>query len=374
LFTFFSFFTKQDGGALAFVLCFVLLLYHCVYERKWQPLVLFLLSFFAIAAAFIFPLLSYNFSYWFNVGKPPHTSRVDMFDIMDEFFYSSQWLKFYLFMIALLVIAGFKNWKDLFSNKRFFAFLLLTLGIIAEATIIQVTSYTPPDNNIFFHSFAFAFILSSLAGYLNFDFYKLKPLVFCGLGLLLWWSGTYWKYLDRIVERTMGNQSVTADTEENIVNRKTYKIDTDNNGESMSKWTFSGLKSFSKIYMPQSTVDGIDRLMNLKLVKEGKDLRVLNMSELTPLAAEIPFKLETGPNQPLWYHLGVSMFNQQAVMFEQHIANKEYDLVLFEHVPSLNNFYPFRVRDSLLVHYQKIDSFSAPRRGDTQGTIEVYVK
>ncbi|MGN6163029.1 MAG: hypothetical protein ACTHOF_00675 [Flavisolibacter sp.] len=374
LFTFFSFFTKQDGGALAFVLCFFLLLYHCIYEKKWWPLIAFILSFLVIAAAFILPLLSYNFSYWFNIGKPPHTSRVDLLDIMDEFFYSSQWLKFYLFIIALLVIAGFKSWKDLFSDKRFFTFLLLTLGIIAEATVIQVTSYTPPDNNIFFHSFAFAFIISALAGYLNFNFYKWKPLIFCGLGLLLWWSGTYWKYLDRILERATDTEVAKTNTEENIVNRKTYKIDTDDNGESMSKWRFSGLKSFSKIYMPQSTVNGMNRLMNLKLVKEEKDLRVLNMSELTPLAVEIPFKLETGPDQPLWYHLGVAMFNQQAAMFEQRIANKEYDLVLFEYVPSLNNFYPFRVRDSLLVHYQKIDSFSAPRRGDTQGTIEVFLK
>jgi hypothetical protein len=124
--------------------------------------------------------------------------------------------------------------------------------------------------------------------------------------------------------------------------------------------------------MPQSTIDGINRLMNMDLVKNNKDLHVLNMSELTPLAAEIPYKLETGSDQPLWYHLGVAMFNHEAQMFEQRIANKQYDLVLFEYIPELNNFYPFRVRDSLMVHYQKIDSFAAPRRGDTQGIIEVY--
>ena len=66
------------------------------------------------------------------------------------------------------------------------------------------------------------------------------------------------------------------------------------------------------------------------------------------------------------------MFNKQAEMFESKIANQYYDLVLFENIPSLNNFYPFRVRDSLKMHYRAVDSFPAPRRGDTQGYIEVY--
>jgi hypothetical protein len=118
----------------------------------------------------------------------------------------------------------------------------------------------------------------------------------------------------------------------------------------------------------------MDRLLNMEMVKAGKPLRVLNMSELTPLAAELPYELERGADQPLWYHLGVSMFNREAELFENRIRNKQYDLVLFEYIPNLNNFYPFRVRDVLQQHYQKVDSFDAPRRGDTQGQIEVYTQ
>jgi len=51
----------------------------------------------------------------------------------------------------------------------------------------------------------------------------------------------------------------------------------------------------------------------------------------------------------------------------------ECDVVLFENIPILNNFYPFRIRDSLQLHYQKVDSFLAPRR-PTNGTIEIYLK
>jgi hypothetical protein len=98
------------------------------------------------------------------------------------------------------------------------------------------------------------------------------------------------------------------------------------------------------------------------------------MTELTPLAAEMPYHLETGPKIPLWYHLGVAMFNKQAVEYEKKISASYYDLVLFEYIPTLNNFYPFRVRDTLLNHYQKVDSFPAPRTGNTQGVIEIFFK
>ena len=126
--------------------------------------------------------------------------------------------------------------------------------------------------------------------------------------------------------------------------------------------------------MPRPTAEGMNRLLQLDVIKAKKPLRILNMSELTPLAAAIPFELERNPELPLWYHLGVGMFNKQAALFERRIDQKYYDLVLFENVPSLNNFYPFRVLERLRADYHLIDSFPAPRRGETQGTIEVFVK
>ena len=371
---FFSFFTKQDGGGMAFLLCFALLLVYCIYEKKWLPLLYFTGSFLLIAALFIYPLMSYRFSYWFNHGQPPHTSRVDPFEIADEFLLGSQWIKFYVFLVLLLALVHFKTWKHFFGDKQTILFLALTLGILAQASILQVTSYTPPDNNIYFHSFSVAFILTYLSRYLQVDFNRLKPLLLCTAGLLLWWSGSYWQYLQRIAKRAMPASAAKVNTGENIVSRKTYKIDTDTSDVPLSQWKFSGLKSLHKIYLPGPTVDGINRLMGIDLVKSGKRLRVLNMSELTTLAVELPYELERGPDQPLWYHLGVAMFNQEAQLFEDRIRKKEYDLILFEYIPSLNNFYPFRVRDVLQQNYQKKDSFMAPRRGETQGTIEVYTR
>jgi hypothetical protein len=358
---------------MAFLLCLTLLLAHCIYEKKWPPLAIFLGSLAVISLFFIYPLTKYSFGYWFNLGQPPHTSRVDPFDLVSEFLSQSQWIKFYFFLTLILAFAYFKNWKTFFGDKRHFFFLLLTLGILVQASVLQVTSYTPPDNNIYFHSFSIAFILAHLVQRLGFNFYRLRPLLLCVLGILLWWSGTYWNYFQRIVRRAMPAAAAER-TQENQVNRNTYKIDKDTAEIPMSQWTFSKLPSLHRIYLPAQTIQGVDRLLNMDLLKSGKPLRVLNMTELTTLAVELPYELERGPDQPLWYHYGVAMFEREAQLFEARIRNRQYDLVLFEYIPSLNNFYPFRVRDVLQQQYRQVDAFPAPRRGETHGTIEVYVR
>ena len=191
--------------------------------------------------------------------------------------------------------------------------------------------------------------------------------------MLLWWSGVFWKYIQRLSTRVAAKIE-TKQTGENIVNRKTYILAPPTGEIPMSEWGFSSLKSFDKVYMPKATISGINRLLKMPSVKNNPNIRVLNMTELTPLAVEMPFQVERGQETPLWYHLGVAMFNKQAEDYERKIVMNKYDLVMFEYIPMLNNFYPFRVRDTLLNHYQKVDSFPAPRAGNTQGTIEIFFK
>ncbi|HMH33563.1 MAG TPA: hypothetical protein VK543_11060 [Puia sp.] len=370
-----SLLTKQDGGAMAFLICACLLAYHSLMEKKWIPFLVFIASFIGLLLLYILPLLPYGFGYWFNHGQAPHSSRVSAFDIADEFFGSSPWIKFYLFIIFLLLAISYKKWKSLFANRRVMMLLLLTLAMLGEAAVFQVTSYTPPDNNIFFHSFAITFIFSMLSFLLPTEFDKPGIVFLSAAGVLLWWSASYWKYTQRIVAFMVPDKKEKKLAgEENIVNRKTYMLNDDTLDAPMNKWVECGLKSFDRIYMPQGTADGIHRILNMDIVKQKKPIKVLNMSELTPLAVEIPYALEKNPQLPLWYHLGVGMFNQQAAIFEKRILQHEYDLVLFEYVPRLNNFYPFRTRDSLRVYYRLVDAFTAPRRGETNGTIEVYIK
>jgi len=62
-------------------------------------------------------------------------------------------------------------------------FLLLTLGILTEALIFGITSYTPPDNNIFFHSFALVYIITGLAQITAVDVNRIP--FFSGLVMLI---------------------------------------------------------------------------------------------------------------------------------------------------------------------------------------------
>jgi len=124
--------------------------------------------------------------------------------------------------------------------------------------------------------------------------------------------------------------------------------------------------------MPAQTAAGIDYVMNMNVIKtKGPSVRMLNMSELTPLAYEIGYELEK--KQPLWYHLGVGMFAKETNFFCSRIEHQYYDVVLFEYIPGLNNFYPFSIRECLAKNYVHVKTFKAPR-SDFQGFIEVYEK
>ena len=378
MFVFFSFFTKQDGGGLAFLLCLALLIYHAWISNKWKSLLIFAGSIVVTGAAIILPLIPYGFGYWFNYGQPPHSSRISAVDIASEFLDASLWLKFYLLVTVLLLMSAIKKFKEFFHNKEQMLFTLLTLGILAQAAIFQVTSYVPIDNNIYFHSFAFAFILSWLATRLPIPLHTLKAILTATTFVFLWWSAVYWKYIERFIFKP-GKENYPYSTYSGYkyadeVNKNTYLIELDTSAIPMNKWRTPNLRSFQKILLPGPTVDGMERLMEMPLVKNNKNLKVLNMTELTPLAAEMPFELERGSYYPLWFHKGVAMFDKETTLFTGRIQNNHYDLVLFEYIPYLNNFYPFKIRENLMACYRKVDSFPAPRNPSAQAWVEVYVK
>lgn len=151
-------------------------------------------------------------------------------------------------------------------------------------------------------------------------------------------------------------------------------IELDTTDIPLSQWRTPALSSFHKILLPGPTVDGIERLMNRPGVKNNPSLKWLNMTELTPLAAELPFALEKGPDYPLWFHKGVASFDKETGFFVQRIESGYYDIVLYEYIPYLNNFYPYKVREALLRHYELADRFTAPRKPTTDAWIEVFVK
>ncbi|MFT3700849.1 MAG: hypothetical protein QM802_00640 [Agriterribacter sp.] len=295
LFTFFSFFTKQDGGGLIFLICGALLLYNAWLQKRWKDLFVYVGSTVGFIALAILFFSRYEFSYWFNHGQPPHNARISGSDIANEFFGGSQWLKFYFAVVILLVLPQLQHWKEFIKDKRSMVFLLLTLGILCFAAIFQVTSYTPDNSNIFFHSFAFVFIFSLIAQRFSFNTNSIKIGAVLGFAVFFWWSNLYWNYMQRILNISSGDSKMAKSaTGENVVNMHNSVIHSDTFSISQGKWIASNLPTLKKLTLPEPTVKGIDRIMNMDVVKNKKDLKVLNMSELTFLAAEIPYKLEAG--------------------------------------------------------------------------------
>jgi hypothetical protein len=367
LFLFLSFFTKQDGGFFAVMIGGTLALYQSIVRKSFLSVLYLIVSFILVVSVFILPLIPYDFLYWFNYGQPPHYSRMNLYDIVSEFFDKSLFLKFYVVIVLLIVLAKVRNFKAYFSDQTQFMFFLLTFGILVQAAVLQVTSYTPPDGNIYFHSFAFVFIISNIP--LDINYRVLGNGVAAALLVFIWWSGTYWKYTSRIVQRILPKQEV--EEKQNVISISTYKLEADSTALDKSTWKLSGFKAFDPVYMPVETNEGIKRIQNLDMFKGTTKPKVLNMSELTPLAHELGFELEK--NLPLWYHLNVGMFDRELKIFTDRIENEYYDLVIFEIIPNLNNFYPNEVRALLKEKYEKIDTFQAPRR-NTSEVIEVYVR
>jgi len=374
-FCFLSFFTKQDGGGLCLMISLVLLGYDAMMERKWKAPLIYLSAVAATAALILLPLSREGFSFWFNLGQPPHSSRVSLVDVLSGLLAESKALRMSMIFIALLGFALFYRDRKLFWQKDRILWLLLVLGILVQAIILQETSYTPPDNNIYYLSFVCAWMLWALAELLPLPWNSYGTLAGLCLAILLLQSGRYAGYVTSLLtpNRSKAGGIELSPQGENVVGRNNFLLYLDRRKDiPASQWVPSRIPVFRNMILPRPTVEGMDRLLAMEECRK-KDPKVLNMTELTPLAAAVPFTYDRGIYEPLWHHLGVSMFNRQAQTYEDRIAGKYYDIVLFEYIPGLNNFFPFRIRDSLQKHYQKVDSFYAPRMGqESMGTVEVY--
>ena len=345
----FSLFTKQDFGGLSFVFGLVLLTYHSLLSRDFKSLAWYFISFAGFLSLFIAPFLPHDFLYWFNYGQAPHDSRLHLSSFLHSILSGSLYEKFYLLLIGLLLYFRFDSLKELFLNKKEGALLLLSAGMVCMALVTQVTSRLPEDTSTYFHAFAFAYLLEGLSK--KRQTAHLKYLGMLGLLTLFWWSGVIWKYSSKFFSVQDSSAAISQK-------------------EAGLAWKLSDFRAFEKVYLPKETIAGMKRIKELPVVQQKKNgLQVLNMSELTPLAHELGY--EPMRNQPLWYHLNIGMFNEQLDALKGHIQQQKYDLVLFEDIPSLTEFYPYELRRALQKNYTLNDRFLAPRAlGDS--FIEVY--
>lgn len=346
-FTFISFYTKQDVGALCFVICLFLIGYSFWLDRKVLPVIVYLTSFLVTAGIFIIPFLKYDFTYWFNLGQAPHNSRISAGLLLSLLLSQSTLEKIYLLLIAFGLVRHFASWKQFIENRSVFICSVISVALILQSLVTRASSPLPTDHMSYFHTFAFAGI-SLLLPWNKWNKTIVAPLLIAFI-LFLTFSEGYWKYVSGFIPT---KKVVSTETE-----------------TESSKWVKSKQFTMQNVTLPEETQQGIDRIMALPFLKK-ENLKVLNMSELTPLAHEIGYTPLT--NQPLWYHLNIGMFQKEVDAFTLNIRNGKYDLVLFERIPSLTEFYPMEVWRELKKEYIQIDTFLAPRKLE-DSHIDVFV-
>jgi hypothetical protein len=336
-FTFLSFFTKQDVGALCFLIGSFLTAYYSLLDKKVYPLLGYISVFAVSSAIFILPFLQDDFTYWFNLGQAPHSSRISPRLMLDIFFSRSLLEKIYLLIILILIYTNFSTWKDFFTNRMAFNVSVLSIALILQSIVTRATSPLPTDHMNYYHTFAFIGIAFFLPW--NKLVKRLSPLLIFVALIGLSFSEGYWKYISGIFPKKSESETMQK-----------VKANT---------WVKSNKETMLNVTLPFDTQQGIDRILALPFLKK-ENLKVLNMSELTSLAHEIGYVPQI--KQPLWYHLNIGIFQKEVDEFKVNIKHKQYDLVLFERIPSLTEFYPSEVLNELKLNYVCVDTFLAPRK------------
>ena len=250
VFIFLAFFTKQDSGGLAIIFAGILLSYIAWLEKKIPLFILYCLSIFLIGVFFIGPLLPYDFSYWFNYGQAPHSSRLHVIDFLNKILGNSNWEKLYIGIIGIIFIRKIENFRVFIHDKKEVLFFLITIGVIVQSLIVKVTSPLPTDHQSYFHGFAFAYIFWNIRTGIQWNTYKYALASFAFV--FFWWSALYWDYFGRLFPLP------PAPTTTGLVAPPPPPS---------KPWVTSNYVSMAKIKMPPGTIDGIEKLINLEEVK-----------------------------------------------------------------------------------------------------------
>ena len=273
IFIFLSIFTKQDIGGLGLIISLTFLIINNLIEKEFKSTLIFIGALAITATIIILPLLSYQFDYWFNFGQSPHTSRIALFDYLDDGLgEGSLILRIYFIAVLIVVLAKVnqKGFSRFIVDKFNLYFTLFILAILTQVVLAQVTTYIPANAHFYYHSFFFTFLLTQIP-----QIEVRKTWVFVALLLMICfvWSHDYWRYGKRVMTRAF---NIKQEVNHEYVSKRTWKLPEENAPSAdRSHWKPTPFKSFDNILLPPETIEGIK---NLKQQWAGKkNLKVLNM-------------------------------------------------------------------------------------------------
>jgi hypothetical protein len=275
-------------------------------------LALFIIAFTLPIIALIAIVDSAQFFYWFNYGQPPHEMRkIHLWDFANH--------------ANLLIPAGiafYFAWR----TKRID---LLFAGIFFFCSFV-VSSTSGLDYTAFFF---FLFLPLLVQTVLNSTFVKSKILSITLLLLCLSCLAFPLKYFYRLVQTTILGKAEPYSFRHLYVTRPVQPFP-------------DSMPYFKNVMGSNDSVLMISQLQeifreSISANKEGniEDLKVLNISELTPLYAE----LASAPPQhyPLWYHANISLFPREIAMMNHDIDEAKFDIVILQDAHGKANFEEF---------------------------------
>lgn len=148
----FAFYSKQDIGALLFF--FVLLYFLFCYRNQLKRTILlyFIPSVLFMIISYIFLSNIPGFTYWFNIGQPPHNARAAMLLHPRTLWGIATSWTFYLALFFSFFVLFRKKIKSPYSqwlNKNQSSINLLCLFIIVAAVSLIALGTSGVDNNAF---------------------------------------------------------------------------------------------------------------------------------------------------------------------------------------------------------------------------------
>lgn len=364
-----SFLAKQDYGVMNLCLgSLVILLTQCdqtgpyrkitfrfsalIDLRKILAIVgagtVFAFCFVLPIATLIYLVDSAQFFYWFNLGQSPHEIRkIHIWDFANHgnlflpaciaFYFAYRTMRMDILFAGIFFICSFVvSSTSGLDYTAFFFFLFLPL-------LVQTVS----DRRLVSNRWVSALLV----------FVVMTCIAFPA------------KYIYRLVQTTILAKAEPFSFRHVYVTRPVQPYP-------------KSMPYFKNVMGSDDSLVMIEKLQEIAKDNPNTALKVLNISELTPIYAEL--KSEPPLHYPLWYHTKISLFPREIKIIDQDIDDNTFDIVILQNAHGQANFEEFLSRLQKNSQYQTLreKGFVSPTTstGDTcyegycPNHIYVYVK
>ena len=276
-------------------------------------------TFFALPiVSLIYSVDSTQFFYWFNYGQPPHEIRkIHIWDFADHG---------NLFLPAC--IAFYFAYRTVRIDLLFSGIFFICAFIVSSTSGLDYTAF-----------FFFLFLPLLVQTVVDERLVKKRWLSVILVVAVMTCIAFPAKYLYRLVQTTLLAKAEPFSFRYVYVTRPVQAYP-----ESMLY--------FKNVMGSNDSIAMIEKLQEIAKANPNVALKVLNISELTPIYAELG---STPPlHYPLWYHTKTSLFPKEIKLIDQDIDNNQFDVILLQDAHGQANFDEFLTRLQRNPNYQTL--------------------